>query len=190
MRQRKVLLLAGLAGGLCVIPFGIHAIRALQITQPSKGGAGQRPLPAQCEDGLGQRFRIGDDLRGSSAESEQTENLTSSRRSPEYARERAEDGIGRIERIVSDKKLTARNAAAFRAQMAPRLVAAGADRHIVESWFRQTLPPPAAQPRQSDDPASDSAAQTPDYSKLTPEEREVIGMNANFIHATSQPHRN
>ena len=184
MRHRRMLLLAGLAGGLCVIPFGIHAIRALQETQPSNGWA-ERPIPAQREDGPGQSSRIGDALRGCSAEIAQTADLTASRRSPEHARERAEDGIGRVERIVSDNKLTARNAPAFRAQMAPRLVAAGADRHVVESWLRQTVPPPAAQLRHADDPVIESAEQTPDYSKLTPEEREVIGMNANFIHAAT-----
>jgi len=190
MRQRNVLLLAGLAGGLCVIPYGIRAARALRVASPLENGTVQQDVPYQREDDLGQRSRTGDDLRGRFAESMQSAKPSVARRSPEHARQRADDGIERIERIVSDRKMPSHGAAAFRAQMAPRLVAAGADRHVVESWLRRTVPPPAAQPRHADDPVIESAVHTPDYSKLTSEEREVIGMNANFIHATSQPHRN
>jgi hypothetical protein len=73
--------------------------------------------------------------------------------------------------------------------MAVRLAASGADRAAVEAWLARTVSAPVAQPPHvaaAADSAPDSAPETaaPDYSKLTPEEREVIGMNANYIHAT------
>jgi hypothetical protein len=102
------------------------------------------------------------------------------------ARERAEAGIGRIERIVAERKMPTRAAEVFRTQMANRLAASGADRAVVKAWLDRTVP---ATPVRS--VATTAAAaepeQTPfDVSMLTPEEREVIGMNANFIHASTR----
>jgi hypothetical protein len=100
--------------------------------------------------------------------------------------DRAQAGIEQIERWVADKKLPPRGADAFRTQMALRLAASGADRKTVETWLGRAAPAPGAPPSSVAAAASAAAgpeAAAPDYSALTPEEREVIGMNANFIRA-------
>lgn len=182
MRHMRMMALVGMAGALCAVPLGIRAI---------KNG---RPAPASEEEAV---RRIAEPRNGglsheSAGESVRTIRRLAAPRPSANAQDRAEKGIGRVERIVADRKMTGRGADAFRAQMAPRLVAVGADRAVVQAWLDRTVP--ATVPRPVETAAAPSAglqqrAPSFDLSALTPEEREVIGMNANFIHATSLNNR-
>lgn len=190
MRRKRIVLLAGMAGALCTIPLGIRVARNMRFTSVSgKETAPEATKPLHEVGGLPASLSE-TDRHGLEEREKRTACPPVVARSNTNAHDRAKKGIERIEAIVSDKGLSARNAAVFRAQMAPRLVAAGADRQVVESWLRQTVPPPVAQTPAAADVTAVPKTKTPDFSTLTSEEREVIGMNANFIHATSQPHRN
>jgi hypothetical protein len=185
-----MVLLAGMAGALCTVPLGIRVIKNIRSTPVSEKETAQEAAKPPHEVGGLPASLSETDRHGLEEREKRTVCPPVVARSNTNAHDRAKKGIERIEAIVSDKGLSARNAAVFRAQMAPRLVAAGADRQVVESWLRQTVPPPVAPPPAAADVTAVPETSTPDFSTLTPEEREVIGMNANFIHATSQPHRN
>lgn len=180
--------LAALAGGLCAIPLGMRAIRVGRGAPPPDRTA-QRAIPAgqekNNEEGDAPCLSACPPAGHDRSETERTEQAAVVNPPSTQARERAETGIGRIERIVSERKMPVRAAEVFRTQMANRLAASGADRAVVKAWLDRTVPATPARPVATTAAAAESE-QTPfDLSALTPEEREVIGMNANFIHAAT-----
>jgi len=192
MRCGNVLLLAGMAGGLCAIPWGIRAMRVgpgssvpdravrrfVPVGRNTDGNSEGTACPAAHSREL--------DFRASPSETERAEQPSVAKQPSRQALKRAETGIGRIERIVSERKMPTRAAEAFRTQMANRLAASGADRAVVKAWLDRTVPPTPV--RSVALTAAEAEPEQPPFDMsglLTPEEREVIGMNANFIHAAT-----
>lgn len=189
MRHKRMMALVGMAGALCAVPLGIRATRNWRSAPALAEANAQRVAAPQNGSGDASGSRSETNRCGREAQNVRPVHPQAAPRPSANAQDRAEKGIGRVERIVSDRKMTARSADAFRAQMAPRLVAAGADRAVVQAWLDRTVPATIPHAIETTTTTAGLRRSPFDLSALTPEEREVIGMNANFIHATSLNNR-